>query len=58
MGKYVEKPRKSKGYYEEEYNSRDEGKRHREKKREQKFKLRDVYMFTSEEESLPRKNRR
>jgi hypothetical protein len=57
VGKYVEKFRKNKDY-QDEYNFRDEEKRQREKKRDKKFKLRDTYMFTAEDESLPRKKQR
>lgn len=57
MSKYVEKFRKNKDY-QDDYNYRDEDKRQREKKREKKFKIRDAYMFTTEDESLPQKKRR
>ena len=55
--KKEDKNRKDRFYY-EEYNYKDEGKRHREKKREKKLNVRDAYMFTTEDESLPRKSRR
>jgi hypothetical protein len=57
VAKYVEKFRKNKDY-QDEYNFRDEEKRQREKKRDKKFKLRDTYMCTAEDESVPRKKQR